>query len=140
MRLKIQKGDRWGRVECIRSEIEETADLMRRSDGSTYEIGTYSPHPIIVLRCECGKEITFEDDDAIHFPGKRKVMDCGECKASTKVANSMGDFTIIMSFTTPARVRFALQEYANELRINLSQAITRLIEEGIVRYEEEKAK
>ena len=135
-RLKIQKGDKWAKVECIRAEIEETPDLMRRSDGSTYEIGTYSPHPIIVLRCECGKEITFEDDDAIHFPGKRNVLDCGECFSEEERRNS---FSVMTAFSHPYRQRGKVDHKAREYRMSRSAMLAKLIDLGIEQLEKKES-
>jgi len=128
VRLKIQKGDKWAKVECIRSEIVEEADLMRRKDGSTYEIGTYSAHPIIVLKCECGKEITFEYDEAVHFPGKRKVLDCGNCISEEDRGNS---FSVAKTHTIPYTLVLKLDRYAKEKGMTVSRAMARLIEKGL---------
>jgi len=127
MRLKIQKGEKWAKVECVRSEIVEEADLMRRADGSTYEIGSYSMHPIIVLRCECGKEITFEYEEAVHFPGKRKVLDCGECLNDEERNNS---FSVAKTHTLPYTLVLKLDQYAKRKGMTVSRAMARLIEKG----------
>jgi len=133
VRLKIQKGDKWAKVECIRSEIIEEADLMRRKDGSTYEIGTYSAHPIIVLRCECGKEITFEYEEAVHFPGKRKVLDCGECLNDDDRSNS---FSVVTAFSHPYQQRGKVDKKARENKVSRSVMLTKLIDLGMEQWEE----
>ncbi len=122
--LKARSGDKWGLLECLEAGPQVFEVMDKDADGNEYVSDSYTINAYR-LRCHgCGNVVTIKAAD---FRGKRVMLDCGCGKAH--VGKEGKAVTMVASVRQETLER--VETYAAKEKVNFSQAVHRLLLEGL---------
>lgn len=109
----ISEGERWGRLQCIKSEYVDRPVIVADGVEEITKVVRYT------IQCECKKKLKIWEH---HFKGKRKMRDCG-CGISTH-----DTAPVRLNIYLPQRMFTRIKKYATENGWDISDAVGRLVE------------
>lgn len=121
----IEKGSRWGALECLSIEVATRVDAELGDDGEPTGFEVETPDlELYTLRCDCGSTFELWQND---YRGKRRTVDCG-CGAGVGANIKIQ----IPAYITRAQEQFISQQVVKSKgAVSRNQVVREIIALGI---------